>query len=156
MEFLSPFFQTLFQQYAEAHRDPRNRLTHLVGIPLIVFSLLGLVGRIPSPVPFHWDIFLWAVASLFYFKHAGWMALPFVLSLLLLCVLARFVGIHTHWTLFVLGWVAQIVGHYVFEKKAPSFLDNLIQMLIGPFWIYCYLAKRLPFYSDLFSKNGMG
>lgn len=33
-----------FEQYAQAHRDPRNKLCHRIGIPLIVISLVALFG----------------------------------------------------------------------------------------------------------------
>ena len=33
---------------------------------------------------------------------------------------------------FGVGWVWQLIGHQVFEKRRPAFVDNIIQLLIGP------------------------
>ena len=38
-----------FDKYAESHQNPTNKLIHWVCVPLIVFSLLGLVWAIPFP-----------------------------------------------------------------------------------------------------------
>jgi uncharacterized membrane protein YGL010W len=27
--------------------------------------------------------------------------------------------------LFVIGWIAQLIGHYVFEKRSPALFDNI-------------------------------
>jgi uncharacterized membrane protein YGL010W len=151
MNFLSPLFQNLFREYASAHADPRNRWSHLIGIPLIVVSGLGLLGRIHFPGALRVDVVLWAVVSIIYLRNARWMAVPFVLLLLLLCVLSRFIGLETLWTLFIIGWVSQFVGHYAFEKASPSFLGNLAHLIVGPFWIYCHFVKRAPGYREIFS-----
>ena len=40
-------------------------------------------------------------------------------------------GIH------ITGWIAQFVGHGVFEGRAPALLDNLIQALfLAPFFVW--------------------
>ena len=39
----------LFDKYAESHQNPTNKLVHWICVPLIVFSLLGLVWQIPFP-----------------------------------------------------------------------------------------------------------
>ncbi|TAM61100.1 DUF962 domain-containing protein, partial [bacterium] len=38
--------QAYFDDYGAYHRDPRNRLCHEVGIPLIVWSLFALLERV--------------------------------------------------------------------------------------------------------------
>jgi len=43
---------------------------------------------------------------------------------------------------FVLAWVAQFVGHE-FEGKRPSFLTDLVYLLIGPLWLMSKLFRRL-------------
>ena len=42
--------------------------------------------------------------------------------------------------LFVVGWIFQFAGHYVYEKRSPAFYRNLAHLLVGPLWI---LAKAL-------------
>jgi uncharacterized membrane protein YGL010W len=153
MEMLSPLFQNLLREYSASHTEPRNRWVHMVGIPMIVIGTLGLLGRVHLPEGVRLDLILWASASIFYIRNARWMSFPFVIVLLLLCVLARFLGPHTLWLLFGIGWIMQTIGHVVFEQARPNFLDNLTHLFIGPFWIYCHFLKRVPAYSDLFTSD---
>ncbi|PYQ19595.1 MAG: hypothetical protein DMF81_21345, partial [Acidobacteria bacterium] len=44
--------------------------------------------------------------------------------------------------LFVLGWVLQFVGHYVYEKRSPAFFRNLAHLLVGPLWIVAKAVGR--------------
>ena len=41
--------ETYFSRYAESHQNPTNVLIHWICVPLIVFSILGLVWAIPMP-----------------------------------------------------------------------------------------------------------
>lgn len=39
--------------------------------------------------------------------------------------------------LFLAAWIAQFVGHGVFEGRAPALLDNLVQALfLAPFFVW--------------------
>ena len=51
--------------------------------------------------------------------------------------------------LFVLGWALQIVGHQLFEGKRPTLLDNPVQMLISPMYIFAQLFVALGLRPDL-------
>ena len=44
--------------------------------------------------------------------------------------------------IFVLGWVFQFLGHYVYEKKAPAFYKNFTHLLVGPLWITAKAVGR--------------
>jgi uncharacterized membrane protein YGL010W len=46
---LSPGLRALVSPYAESHRTAGNQLLHVVGIPLIAVSTLGLLSKIPLP-----------------------------------------------------------------------------------------------------------
>jgi uncharacterized membrane protein YGL010W len=43
---------------------------------------------------------------------------------------------------FVFGWIGQFYGHAV-EGKRPSFVKDLLFLLIGPLWVIHKLAPRL-------------
>ncbi len=45
--------------------------------------------------------------------------------------------------LFIGGWILQFIGHTVFEKKRPAFMDNLIQLLIGPLFFVIEVLKKI-------------
>jgi uncharacterized membrane protein YGL010W len=149
-----------FTEYAKSHQNPTNKLIHWICVPLIVFSIIGLVWAIPFPYIkfmgryngyFNWASFLVAFSIYYYYKLSP------VLSYLMLLVLFGFsyciialaewqkAGGPAMWqvcaVIFVLSWIGQFAGHKI-EGKKPSFLDDLKFLLIGPVWLLHFLLKR--------------
>lgn len=131
-----------FQNYASHHRTPGNKITHYVGIPIIVMSTLGLLatielGGIQAGI-FQLDVgvLLWAVGLIWYFTLDWKLALLFGPVALGLYFLGRGIPTPVNWAIFVFGWIVQFIGHYVYEKQSPAFFDNLMHLLIGPLWIF--------------------
>jgi uncharacterized membrane protein YGL010W len=130
--------------YSAYHRDPRNKATHFVGVPLIMLAIL---------IPLSWVRFDMAglgitVAML---VAAAVLAYYFVLDLALaaamLAVLAVLIwlaeliaagGAARAWAwfgiLFVGGWTLQFVGH-LFEGRRPAFFDNVLQVFVAPIFL---------------------
>lgn len=127
--------QHYFASYTEYHQTKGNKVTHYLGIPMIVFSTFGLLSAIQLPIDL--GLFVWASSSLFYFRLERRRSIPFAILTFALYWTSRLVAIEIHWGLFILGWIFQGIGHYVYEKKSPAFLTNLSHILIGPFWIFC-------------------
>lgn len=134
--------ENYFSSYSNYHQTAGNKITHYFGIPLILFSTLGLLSMIEVYNQFDLGFFLWLGATLFYFKLNWKMALPFSVVTLLLYGLSLYVMAPIHWVLFVSGWILQGIGHYVYEKKSPAFLTNISHLLIGPFWIFCHFWMK--------------
>lgn len=128
--------QEYFQSYDAYHETRGNKLTHYLGIPMIVFSALGLLALLRWG---EFDLAMLALlgASVFYIRLDWKRGLVFSLLLVGLYILSLKVDWRIHLFLFVFGWILQGVGHYVYEKKSPAFLTNLSHLLIGPFWIFC-------------------
>ncbi|AHL73951.1 membrane protein [Stutzerimonas stutzeri] len=139
-------------QYAAYHRDPRNLLTHFIGIPMIVLAVAVLLSRPGVEVSGLWlspVVALAVGATLFYLR----LDLRFGVlmgALLLLCV---WIGAHLAqqstalWLsagvgLFVVGWIFQFVGHY-FEGRKPAFADDLSGLIIGPLFVAAELGFML-------------
>ena len=139
--------QTLLTQYAAYHRDPRNITTHFVGIPLIIFAIGVLLGRLVlarlttplGALALTPAVLLWALSSLWYLSR-GQMLLGLAVSTIngLLIALAATVaggsfGAWLGWGLgsFFVGWVLQFIGHY-YEGRKPAFVDDLVGLLVGP------------------------
>ena len=40
---------SLLSEYGESHQPPPNKLVHWVCVPLIMFSLIGLLWSVPVP-----------------------------------------------------------------------------------------------------------
>jgi uncharacterized membrane protein YGL010W len=135
----------LMIDYAAYHRDKRNIATHLVGIPLIVFSIGILLARpafeiggvVLTPV---WVI--WAMATLWYLTLGNLVlgiAVSVVNGVLIYLAQPLAAGSVASWLAwgvgtFIVGWVIQFVGHY-YEGKKPAFVDDLLGLLTGPMFV---------------------
>lgn len=52
--------------------------------------------------------------------------------------------------LHVISWLAQFVGHGVFEGRAPALLDNLVQALfLAPFFVWMEILFSLGYRPEL-------
>jgi len=55
---------------------------------------------------------------------------------------ANYIAIGVH----VLSWLAQFVGHGVFEGRAPALLDNLVQAIfLAPFFVWMEILFTLGY-----------
>jgi uncharacterized membrane protein YGL010W len=152
---MNGFFVRQLATYASYHRDARNRATHFIGIPAIVFSILlplalVRVAGISAAVP---------VALL---ALVGWIALDRVIGLAMVVVMLPMLIVaewiaHTYgsaiaWIVFAVffvgGWVFQLVGH-VWEGRRPALADNLFQAFIGPMFIMAEVLMALGLKQDL-------
>lgn len=124
----------LFSEYGSYHADPRNRVCHALGIPLIVLGIMGLAHLVAlGPV----DLAVAAaIAVLVYYAAIDLRgALLSAVVFAVLFVIASRLPWQVSLGAFVLGWVFQLVGHR-FEGTKPKFLENLVYLLIGPLYIF--------------------
>ena len=132
----------LFTEYASSHQDKRNILTHFIGIPLIIYALFVFLSQLPIVGLFTLAEVLLIGASSFYFAMDWKLATPMLGVSVILDVLAR---LTPFWWIgliaFIAGWALQLIGHSVFEHKSPSFLNNLIHLLVGPLFILNEVLK---------------
>jgi uncharacterized membrane protein YGL010W len=138
-----------FDEYADAHRHPVNRLTHKVAIPVIVFHILamldwltlvdtGLHGRISAG---HVG---WGVASLFWILHLPRSGLLLAAATAPMLWLAPYTPRWVVVVTAVVGWLVQLAGHRLWEKNQPAFLKNLLQALVGPLFFVAVLIGEWP------------
>lgn len=133
------------REYDSFHTQRGNEVTHWVGIPLIVIgaaSLLGAVPLIPTWSLTLTELVLTAIA-VFYLVEARVLGFVTALILGLLAALGRALPAPVGLGLFLVGWVLQLIGHAVYEKRSPAFLGNLIHLLVGPAWLVERAARRL-------------
>lgn len=151
----------LFDTYAESHQNSSNKLIHCVCVPLIVFSLLGLLWQIPFPHLeflgryngyFNWASFLIAFAMYYYFTLSR--VLFFIMIWIILALSYAIVKIEQAYGLgskkaiaiyiavFILSWIGQFIGHKI-EGKKPSFLNDVKFLLIGPIWLLHFICKKI-------------
>jgi uncharacterized membrane protein YGL010W len=137
--------------YAAHHTTRGNVACHFVGIPLIVFGILSMLGALPlglvGGVSLTAAEALILLATFFYLSLDVPLALAMLATSVALDLLARGIGLPlVGLGAFVIGWVFQGIGHAVYEKRAPAFLKNLTHLLVGPVFLLNELlhVRRLP------------
>ncbi|PFH08435.1 putative membrane protein YGL010W [Collimonas sp. PA-H2] len=132
----------LLAKYSESHLNPVNEVIHFICVPVIVFTLLGLLWAIHP-----WVALAGALAAMLYYFS---LSVPFAVGMLLMsaAMLALLYLLPPQWvlplsiTVFVLAWIGQFIGHKI-EGKKPSFFDDLRFLLIGPLFVLGFLYRRL-------------
>ncbi|MFB5946255.1 Mpo1 family 2-hydroxy fatty acid dioxygenase [Albibacterium profundi] len=153
--------ERLFAEYEHSHRNSTNVLIHWICVPLIVFSILGLVWMIPFPHIswlgsmngfVNWASFLIAFVIYYYLKLSPTLSYG---MLFVIGFYSYFIVQLEYWEaaggwpvwavcalIFVLSWIGQFVGHKI-EGRKPSFLIDLKFLLIGPIWLLSKLYRKL-------------
>lgn len=152
--------QQWFHEYGLSHQNHTNKLIHWICVPLIFFSITGLLASIPSgalqqPFPepvqpyIHFGTLLLLLGLLFYLRLSFTMFLGMALVCLAVLLAVRAVEVAfvtplwlTCLVVFVLAWAGQFYGHKV-EGKKPSFLKDLQFLLVGPGWLLGFIYRKL-------------
>ena len=159
-------FSRQLANYASVHRDGRNKATHFVGIPIIVFSLLLILSLWRFEIggrEWTGSLAVGIVAAL------GWIALDFGIGLIMAAILVPTwyaaealcgaLGMQSTWVafgvLFVGGWVLQFLGHH-YEGKRPALVDNIFQGFIGPMFLVAETLVAMGYRADLADAMGEG
>lgn len=132
---------TFFDRYALHHRNPVNKTVHWICVPLIVWSVLGLVW---SAAPLAAYVAL-AVALAFYLWLSPSLALGMAVVLAVMLYGVTWLGGSTlivSAVVFVAAWIGQFVGHTI-EGSRPTFVDDVRFFLIGPAWLLGFVYRRL-------------
>ena len=140
----------LLESYEKNHQNPINEAIHIIAIPLIMFSILGMTAA--------FDIFLEYILAgvvIFYYlklsKIAALLMLVWLLIYLGLVVLLKPYIIEISILLFAFGWILQFLGHFI-EGKRPSFFEDLRYFLIGPLFVAQKVISK--FGIKVFTENG--
>ena len=144
----------LLANYSRDHENPTNQAIHLVCVPLILWSVIAMAWTIPVPGTwFKPGAFAGALMAVF----AAWtfrgsrplgfgLVVAFVAAGALCWLIADAIGMRglfiTAAGVFVLAWIGQFIGHRI-EGKRPSFLTDLVYLLVGPAWTLAKLYRRL-------------
>jgi uncharacterized membrane protein YGL010W len=146
-----------FDEYAVSHQNETNQTIHYICVPLIFFSVIGLLMSIPTtflenifdlhnPLIENWAIVVTVFISIFYLRLGFWYFAE-MLFIILFCIIGNFwIGnnfnlLYVSLVIFVLAWIGQFYGHKV-EGKKPSFLKDLEFLLIGPLWVIQKLGNK--------------
>ena len=139
--------------YAAYHRNGLNQLTHHIGVPMIVFSVMVIASTVRvadfEAGPLTLAAVLMGVLLLYYVLSAPLVGVIAAFMYGILLFVAEVVSLMESPTalqssigLFVLGWIIQFTGH-IFEKRKPALFDNLLQILIAPAFLIAELLFAL-------------
>jgi uncharacterized membrane protein YGL010W len=157
---MTGYFQRQLVDYTQGHGDRVNGVMHVIGNPIIFIGVVLPLCLVPvtllgvdisvAPILVIPALLLWMSWD---FGLGLGIAVAAVLLLWLATTIANNVTVVSMWiiavTLFVLGWVLQIIGHQVFEGKRPTAINNPVQSLIAPMYMMAKLYVALGFRPDL-------
>ena len=118
-----------FSFYGAFHSNPINQWIHIVCVPIIFMSSIELLLRFCPQI-------LLAVLLMFYIGSfirmhalAGLAYAPLLLSYAYIG--AKILPKHPSLSLalWLCSWIAQFIGHGIYEKRAPALLTNLPQSI---------------------------
>ena len=148
----------LLAEYGESHKNTTNKAIHWICVPLIFFSIMGLIASIPSGIvqkllgagnPYaNWATVALLLAIAYYVS----LSIPLTIGMALFGLACLFGATtiaqlgYPLWMIsliiFVVAWIGQFYGHKV-EGKKPSFFKDLQFLLIGPAWLMHFIYKHL-------------
>mgnify|MGYP000591301956 CR=1 FL=1 len=133
----------LLAHYGQSHTHPTNEQIHYLAIPVIMFSLTGLISSI------HFGLaYFFVAASLVYYLRLSvvFFVSMAVISTAMLLGLHALDGLHvllsTSIALFVVAWIFQFIGHKI-EGKKPSFFEDIQYLWVGPLFVLSKLFTAI-------------
>jgi uncharacterized membrane protein YGL010W len=156
--------------YYSYHTKDVTRYTHFVGVPLVILSLMILLGFVKIIIPGYLATdfaFILTIAALVYYFLLNWrlalVAVPLFAVMLWFASIfyadgpTKF-GLWAFVITFFGGWACQIAGHIV-EKRRPALLDNLSQALIAPLFliaeVFFMVGKMQSLKEAIHTNHGM-
>ena len=140
-----------FSEYGESHRNPTNKLIHWICVPLIFYSVIALLSSIPNDlfikitgdsdgIIWHWGTVAVILSLFFYLWLSPVLTIgmaffsSFCISVILMLRTVGISPLPSAIVIFAIAWVGQFYGHKL-EGKKPSFLKDMLFLLIGPAWL---------------------
>ena len=148
-----PIDRWLFS-YSGDHVNPTNQLIHVICVPAILWSVTAALWIIPVPAAIAQPGAWMAVAMFLSWAYYWRLSRPLAMGMLLVFVALGFLnrvlwevlgGANLGWlalAVFVVAWIGQFIGHKI-EGKKPSFLTDLVYLMIGPAWVLAKGYRKL-------------
>lgn len=146
--------------YAAYHRHPVNKAIHYLFVPMIVWSIMGLLGfwtigttsgiAVTPAIVASVAVLIYYLALDFGFGVASVLLFTFLLGTTLqIHAAVPEAAIWIFLGAFALGWAGQLVGHAAFERRRPALADNLFQVLVAPIFVVAEWAFALGLRRDV-------
>lgn len=147
----------LLSEYGESHQNRINKAIHWLCVPVIFFSLVGLIWSVPAGLlqdnvaasPYaNWASVSLVLVLAYYIS----LSLPLAIGMALFS-LSCLVGTHALeqaqiaplWQVCLCFFAAAVAGQFYghkIEGKKPSFFKDVRFLLIGPAWLMHFILKR--------------
>jgi uncharacterized membrane protein YGL010W len=145
--------------YAAYHQDPRNKLSHFVGVPLVTFALFLFLSwfrfAYAADAPFTAATIFYVVVFVYYLcldRQVALLQAPVTLTLLIVADRVALLPAVESVTVFgvsmIGGWIIQLAGHAI-EGKRPALADNVMQIFNAPLFLTVEVMYLLGFRRDL-------
>ena len=118
-------FQVWLDEYAESHQNSTNKAIHYLCVPVIFFTIIGLLMSIPPaflqeilPAGMaHWATIALALAMIFYLRLSVLLALKmFVFAMACIMLnqyLSNFIPLFTFSiTVFAIAWIGHLLAQH--------------------------------------------
>ena len=144
-------------EYALYHKNKTNKVIHWICIPLIMFSLFGLLSLI-KPFIFMINEGTYKItvlglfiisAILYYLNLSKSLAIGMVLVSVVFLTIIDAISLFDknqlfliYISIFIIAWIGQFIGHKI-EGKKPAFFKDLQFLLIGPLWLLSFVYNKL-------------
>ncbi len=149
-----PTLRRWLTEYGDSHQNHTNKTIHCICVPAIFFAIKGLFYSIKLPFYFashHINLAMVVLLfkTVYYFILSKTLLFGMFLfnSLcLLICHLIEMRFFMPLWAfskvIFIPAWAGQFYGHKMGGKK-PSFLKDILFLLICPAWLMSFIYERL-------------
>lgn len=135
--------------YGVSHQNPMNKKIHWICVPLIMFTLLGLLSLVKI-YNINLTHLIIIFALFFYLRLSISISIGmFIISAIQLGIIfymeTLFLDLHLlyiYLLIFIIAWVGQFIGHKI-EGQKPSFFEDIQFLLIGPAWIISFIYKKM-------------
>ncbi|WP_374013020.1 DUF962 domain-containing protein [Pseudoxanthomonas koreensis] len=143
-----------FASYSDDHRNVLNQRIHVVAVPAILWSVVALLWCIPVFGTIAktgiWAALAMFFAWMFYYRMSRPLGMGMLAAFFFCGCLCRLLEMRLGLTtllmaaagVFVIAWIAQFVGHK-YEGRKPSFLTDLVYLLIGPAWVMAKFYRQM-------------
>ena len=141
------------EEYAKYHKNKTNKIIHWICIPLIMFSLLGLLSLMTLftynsvAISALWFFIIFAIG--YYIKLSKSLALGMSIVSISFIYFIELINqnfinqkFEIFLGIFIISWIGQFIGHKI-EGKKPAFVKDLQFLLIGPLWLLSYIYEKL-------------
>ncbi len=131
--------QKYFDEYELSHQNKVNLAIHKVAIPMIIFHIFAMLSWVPLFSLLRYQVTLAEISLVgvfIFYLTLHWRFGLILFAYTFLCIqIAHITPGVVVIGIAIAAWVMQLLGHALWEKKSPSFTQNIVQLLIGPLFV---------------------